>query len=149
MNGDEPAVFGPARLPRRRALLRGPAGQAPKRRRPSLPAETAFHTTFVGDVPVVSGPVEIDLSGTDRLRAALLAAADDHSVVVADLSATGFCDTQAIRALIVLSHQLARRGGQLRLVIGAGPVAHILEMLGADQILAVFPSLIEAASQQS
>jgi anti-sigma B factor antagonist len=111
-----------------------------------VPRGTSFLTSLVGGVPVVSAPCDVDITNAGALRAALLAAAEGHRTVVADLSAAGFCDSRAVRELVGVSRQLAGEGGELRLVVTAGSVLRALVLLGASQILPVFQTVTDAVA---
>ncbi len=63
------------------------------------------------------------------------------SLVIADLTGTVFCDSSGIRQLL-LAHDLAAESqAELRLVAGASGVRRALQITGADQVLALYPTL--------
>ncbi len=95
---------------------------------------------------VVVLPVEIDVTNSE-LAFDLLAAALARGVplVIADLTATSFCDTSGVRALMQAHQQAEARGVQLRLAIAqGGSVRRVLELTGIGRVLSVYPSLDEA-----
>lgn len=95
---------------------------------------------------VVRLPVEIDVTNADQVYDRLAAAAATGApLVVADCSATIFCDVAGVRRLIMCHARTAARGVQLRLVIAPGGLLRrLLELLGADCVLPVYPSIEEA-----
>ena len=95
-------------------------------------------TTLRG-VPVITAPAEIDMSSAESLRAALAeTAARGHATIVVDLSATRFCDSAGLHALIRAHRTAVAEGGEVRLVIGAQNVPHIFAITGVDRVMARF-----------
>jgi anti-sigma B factor antagonist len=96
---------------------------------------------------VVTVPAEVDLTNQERVCDQLHAAfACGARVVVADFTATTFCDCSSLRLLLAVQRRAAASGGQLRLAIPAGsPVRRLAELTGLDRSLTVSPSLREAA----
>lgn len=94
---------------------------------------------------VVTLPAEIDLANAGRAGADLLAAfAQGVTMVVADMTATTFCDCGGIRALVAADEHAAARGAELRLVVVSASVLRMLAVLDLDRRLAIYPSLQEA-----
>jgi anti-sigma B factor antagonist len=94
---------------------------------------------------VVKLPAEVDFSNKSLVRATLASAlASRPKVVVADGTGTGFCDCAAIHTLIAAHHVALAAGAQLRVVITGALVRRVLELTGADQVLVVYPSLVDA-----
>jgi anti-anti-sigma regulatory factor len=78
----------------------------------------------------------------DRLSAAIASAAP---LIIADLSATVFCDAVGADWLRMVGYHTAARSGRLRLVIPPGALMRrIVELLGVDHLLAVYSSIAEA-----
>ena len=95
---------------------------------------------------VVVLPAEIDVTNSE-LAFGLLAAALTPGVplVIADLTATSFCDTSGVRALVQAHQQAGLSGAQLRLAIApGGSVRRVLELTGLGRVLNVYPGLDEA-----
>jgi anti-anti-sigma factor len=99
-------------------------------------------------LPVVTLPAELDLGNVADLREALLAACGQHPVVVADMSATVFCDSMALRALLEGRDLAAGNGGELRLVLRAAQLLRIFAVTGFDVLFPVFGSLPEALADE-
>lgn len=91
---------------------------------------------------VVTLPAEIDMDNAERIGADLRAAFDPGvTVVVADMTATTFCDSRGIRALVLAHKRAAAIGAEFRLVVPSASVLRALAMLGLDDLLAIYPSL--------
>ena len=98
---------------------------------------------WMGEQAVVTAPAEIDAANAGEIRQALLAAAShDAAVLIIDLSATTFCDSAGVQAIIDTYNQAAATHTQLRLVATA--VLRILTLVGVDQLTPIYPTL-EAA----
>lgn len=99
---------------------------------------------------VVVLPDEIDLlnaeSVTNRLAAAI---APGVAIVIADLTATTFCDCAGVRSLMRAHHEASVRNAELRLAVRSRSVLRILALLGADQVLPVYPDLGAAVAARS
>lgn len=99
---------------------------------------------------VVALPVEIDVANASRVRQELYSAlAAGAAVVVADMTATTFCDSMGVRALF-MAHQQARAGNaELRLVVPSASVLHIMAITCLDRVLGIYPSLAAALAVRS
>lgn len=100
-----------------------------------------------GGSAIVALPAEIDLTNTrqayDPLYAALVSGAP---VVVADFTATVFCDAAGVHSLLMLRDLAAALGIGFRLVIPPGGLLRrVLELLAVDHLLSVYPNAEEAA----
>jgi anti-anti-sigma factor len=99
---------------------------------------------------VVTLPAEIDMANADRVFAELQAAfAPGVSAVVADMTATTFCDSRGYRALVLAHKHAAANGAELRLVVPSARVLRVMGVLGLDAALAVYPSLPEALAGEA
>jgi anti-anti-sigma factor len=95
---------------------------------------------------VVRLPDEIDMSNTGQVGEELRAAvAPGVTVVVADLTATTFCDSAGVRQLVLAHDKAAASGAQLRLAVTEGAaVDRILKLIGLEQLMPLYPT-VEAA----
>jgi anti-sigma B factor antagonist len=95
---------------------------------------------------VVVLPAEIDVTNSEFALGLLAAAlAPGVPLVIADLTATSFCDTSGVRALVQGHEQAVARGAQLRLAVPpGGSVRRVLELTGLGRRLNVYPGLDEA-----
>jgi anti-anti-sigma factor len=100
-----------------------------------------------GPVVVVPLAGEIDMVNCeqvyDRLYAAFVSGA---TVVIADFTATSFCDCASLRRLLAVQRRAATQDAQLRLVIPPGnPVQRLAELLGVNGRLHIHPGMHEAS----
>lgn len=94
---------------------------------------------------VVTLPAEIDMTNADGVGADLRAAfAPGVTTVVADMTATTFCDSRGYRALVLAHKHAVASGAELRLVVPSAYVLRVMGVLGIDVALAIYPSLPEA-----
>lgn len=96
---------------------------------------------------VVALPAEIDVTNADhvydQLRAPFAAGA---ATVIADLTATTFCDSRGIDRIITAWSNAEAGGYQLRLAVSpGGAVANLMLLLGIGEALTLYPSVDEAA----
>lgn len=96
---------------------------------------------------VITLPAEIDVTNADQvydqLRASFAAGA---ATVIADLTATTFCDSRGIDRIITAWSNAEAGGCQLRLAVSpGGEVANLMELLGIGEALTLYPSVCEAA----
>ena len=107
-----------------------------------MPAEDC-QVQWVVPHAVVVMPAEIDAVNAERIRQDLLSAVSlGAAVVVIDMSGTTFCDSAGVQPIIAAYRQAAATGTQLPLVATA--VLRILTLVGAGQLLPIYPTL-EAA----
>lgn len=94
---------------------------------------------------VVDLPVEFDTGNAGdaakRLRAAI---APGVSVVVADLTATAFCDSSVVRVMLLAHDWASADHVELRLTVPPGPALLVLKLATLDGLLPVYPSLEDA-----
>jgi len=94
---------------------------------------------------VVTLPAEFDVGIAAGIYTQITAAfASGVRVVVADMTATMFCDTMAIRTLVMAHRQAVATGAELRLVVTSPGILRVMEMLGIYRVLSVYGSLDEA-----
>jgi anti-sigma B factor antagonist len=99
----------------------------------------------VGSWAMVVLPVEIDAVCARRVGEELAGALGDGvTVLVADLSGTAFCDSSGVRMLVEVNRAAVANGTELRLVVPSVSVRRVLELMGVDELLAVYPTLGEA-----
>lgn len=97
----------------------------------------------------VTFPAEVDISNSARLGAELLAAfRPGVLVVIADMSRTGFCDSSGIRQLLIAKDHASENRAQLRVVIAAEQVLHVLRVTGVNELLDIHTSLQKALAGQ-
>jgi anti-sigma B factor antagonist len=90
-------------------------------------------------------PAEVDVSNADQVRRDLAAAmAQDASLVIADMSATTFCDSAGVTALVRAVRQANASGTGLRLATSAPAVTRVLAITGVDRLIGIYPSVAAA-----
>ena len=101
---------------------------------------------WVGEQAVIARPAEIDMANADEMRQALLSAVGlGAAVLVIDMSATTFCDSAGVQAIIAAHKQATATGTALRLVAPA--VLRILTLVGVDQLMPLYPALEAALAE--
>jgi anti-sigma B factor antagonist len=94
---------------------------------------------------VVTLPAEIDMANADQIGRQLDAAlAPGVATVVADMTATRFCDTSCIRLLVLAHQQAAANNAELRVVIPSANILRALAITKVDTVLRIYPSLEDA-----
>ena len=95
---------------------------------------------WAGSQAVITMPAEIDSTNADQVLQALLTAAQPEvPVLVIDMTETTFCDSAGVHAVVTAYRQAAETGTQLRLAVTA--VQRIFTLIGADQLMPVYPAL--------
>lgn len=106
-------------------------------------ADHDYTIRWAGSQAVITMPAEIDAANADQVRLALLSAARPGvPVLIIDMTGTTFCDSSGVHAVITAYRQAAQTGTQLRLA--ATVVQRIFTVIGADQLMPIYPAL-EAA----
>jgi anti-sigma B factor antagonist len=98
---------------------------------------------------VVVLPAEIDVINSEQVHDQLVAALRPGvDIVVADMTATTFCDSSGMHAVMFAHEAAVSRGIQLRLAVSPdGSVHRVLQLIGADRILSVYSTLSEATRE--
>ena len=93
-------------------------------------------------VVVIALPAEIDMANADRVGLQLGSAMEPGvRTVIADMTATTFCDSSGISMLVRAYKQAAGNGTELRLVVPAAVVLRSLTLVSIDHLLPIHPSL--------
>jgi anti-anti-sigma factor len=98
---------------------------------------------------IVTMPAKIDVTNADEVYDQMFAAlTSGAAVIVADLTATAFCDSAGLRRLVMIHRHAANREIQVRLAVSpGGPVRRLIERAGLNQFVPVYASLAEAAGR--
>jgi anti-anti-sigma factor len=96
---------------------------------------------------VVALPGEIDTTNASEIFTLITAAiAPGVLVVIADLTATSFCDSAGLRYLLLAHRHAADVGAQLRLAVPPhGPIGRVVQLTGINRHVPVYPTLQLAA----
>ena len=102
-------------------------------------------TVTAAPLPMVTLPAEIDMATAPAAGEQVAAAlAPGVHAVIADMTATTFCDSAGISMLIRARKRAAARGAELRLLRPCPKVLRVLKIQGVDAVLPVYQSLDEA-----
>jgi anti-sigma B factor antagonist len=94
---------------------------------------------------VIALPAEIDMANAGRVGQQLGSAlAPGVQAIIADMSATTFCDSSGISMLVRAHKQAAANRTQLRLVVRSTSVLRALTLVQMDDLLPIYPSLSQA-----
>ena len=105
-----------------------------------MTTQDEFMIRWAGSQAVITMPAEVDVTNADEVRKALLSAArPEVPVLVIDMTRTTFCDSAGVHAVITAYRQTAQTGTQLRLA--ATSVRRIFTIIGADQLMPIYPAL--------
>jgi anti-sigma B factor antagonist len=96
---------------------------------------------------IVTLPPEIDMSNASAVRAQLAEPIEQGArLLIADLSATVFCDSSGMRNLLLAQISAAAGGAEMRVVVQSGAVSRVMEIMGLLTELRVFPTLDAAVA---
>jgi anti-sigma B factor antagonist len=100
-------------------------------------------------MPVVVLPAEIDVTNSEQVYEQLLAALGPGvDTLVADLTATIFCDSSGVHAIMHAYETAGQRGAGMRLAVLPGTsVRRVLQLIGVGRLIPVYPSLEEALAE--
>jgi anti-sigma B factor antagonist len=94
---------------------------------------------------MVPMPAEIDIGNADRVRDLLLSVLDEGpAMLVVDMSATSFCDSGGVKALVGVYQRALADQAALRIVIAAPVVQRVLAITGVDRLLDIYPTVAAA-----
>jgi anti-anti-sigma factor len=94
---------------------------------------------------IVTLPAEIDMTNSGRIGRQLgFAQASGAAVVVADMTATTFCDSRGMRALVMAHKRATASGTELRLVVPSAAILQVMAITKLDTVLRIYPSLAAA-----
>lgn len=95
-----------------------------------------------GRTAVVRLCAEIDLTVADELREALLSVLNQGVLaLIADMTATTFCDSAGITALIRAARRAAANGAVMRVAGVAPSVLRVFTLVGIDRMIDIYPSV--------
>ncbi len=104
---------------------------------------------WTGRVAVVAFPERVDAASaaslSEQLRATL---GKGPAMVIADMSATAWCDRAGVDVLINAYHLAAVSQAELRLVVNGPAVGRLISDAGLDRLVAVFRSVEAAAAAE-
>src|SRR5579875_1287286 len=94
---------------------------------------------------VVTLAGESDVYSYDQLRGALeTEASRGVALLIVDLSGQEFMDSTGVQVLLDIRVMMTGHGGQLALAAPQTTVARVLNLVGADQLISVHPTVEDA-----
>jgi anti-sigma B factor antagonist len=104
-------------------------------------SEASFPVAWSNRTAVVTLPVEIDAINADAVREALLSVLNAGAAgLVVDMTATTFCDSAGITALVRAARRADANGATMRLAITALPVLRVFNLVGIDRLIEIYPN---------
>jgi anti-sigma B factor antagonist len=108
-------------------------------------SDERFPVTWSDRTAVVGVPVELDLTSADVLREALLEVLNAGAAgLVIDMTATTFCDSAGISAITRAARRAAANDATLVLAVTSTPVLRVLNLVGVDRLIDIYPSVSAA-----
>jgi len=105
-------------------------------------SEDLFLVSWYGRTAVVRFPAEIDLTIADNAREALLSVLNKGAAgLVVDMTATTFCDSAGITALVRASRRAEATGATMRVAVSAPPVLRVFSLVGIDRLIDFYPTV--------
>ena len=105
-------------------------------------SQERYPVLWIGQVAVVTLPVEIDVTNADVVRDSLLSVMDQGAaLLIADMSTTNFCDSAGVSALVRTFRRMSTGTSAMRLVVSTPAVQRVLSITGVDRLLDVYPSV--------
>jgi anti-anti-sigma factor len=112
-----------------------------------VPSEESLPAEQYDDRVVITLPEEIDLTHSPVIRETVLAVIRRRpAVIVADMTATTFCDSNAMHAIATAHRQAVAAGADMRLAIGHPGVRRVFALSGFDTVIGIYPDLPAALS---
>src|SRR5260370_3940237 len=113
-------------------------------RRPTQGMAVVANPQYLPEV-VIALTAKIDMASAGRAGEQLgTALTPGIKTVIADMTATTFCDSSGISMLVRARKQAAANRTELRLVVPSTAVRRVFELVRMDDLLPVYPSLSQA-----
>jgi anti-sigma B factor antagonist len=110
-------------------------------------SDESFPLKWSGEMAVVSASGEIDITNAEPFRDVLLSALNAGAAgLVVDMTSTTFLDSAGVTALVRAARRATAADATLRLVVAAPPVLRVLNLVGIDRLIEVYPSLADAVA---
>jgi anti-sigma B factor antagonist len=98
-----------------------------------------------GEIATLPLPAEVDVTNAQRVLEDLTAALGNGAkVLIADMSATTFCDSAGVAALVHARQKAVANQARLRIVTQSPAVQRVLSLTSVDTLIPVFPTLDDA-----
>lgn len=110
-------------------------------------SEERFPVTWAGQTAVVTATGEVDITNAEGLRDAFLSVLNAGARgLVVDMTATTFLDSAGVTALVRASRRAAATEATVRLAVTAPAVLRVLNLVGIDRLIEVYPSVADATA---
>ena len=104
-------------------------------------SNATYPVRWTGGRAAVMLPEDINAANVGQVREELLGLINRGPVVlIVDMTTTASCDYAGAEALVRAYRRAVANGTQLRLVVPAGVVRHVLSGTGLDRMVSVYPS---------
>ncbi len=104
-------------------------------------SEDTYPVQWTDGQAVVMLPRDIDAANAGLIREELLVLINrGPAVLIVDMTATASCDYAGAEALVRAYRRAVANGTQLRMVVPAEVVRHVLSADGLDRLVSVYPS---------
>jgi anti-sigma B factor antagonist len=104
-----------------------------------------FPVLWVGRAAVISLPAEIDMINADLIRDDLLSVLNrGPATLIVDMSATTFCNSAGVNALLRAHRRATASESHMWLVVPAPPVRRVLSITGVDYLMEIYPTVTAA-----
>ncbi len=102
----------------------------------------SYPVRWAGRLAVVAMPGEIDVSNAGSILDKLQSVLDREPVtLIVDMTATKFCDSAGMNAVLRVYKRASAGGTELRLVMPAPAVRRVFAVTGLDRLIDSYPSL--------
>jgi len=98
---------------------------------------------------VIALPREIDANNAPEVAAQIRAAYRPDRIVVADMAKVRFCDSLGTRELLNVHYWAIASRCEMHIARPSAQVLRVWELLGADRIFAIYPSVKAAKGSAS
>ena len=113
-------------------------------------SQERYPVLWIGQVAVVTLPVEIDVTNADAVGEELLAVLNRNTaLLVADMTNTNFCDSSGVSALVRVFRRAAGSGQAMRLAVSTPAVKRVLSITGVDRLVNVYSSVAASLGDPS
>jgi anti-sigma B factor antagonist len=115
-----------------------------------VPASSPSPRWIDSGTAVVTLPSEMDVVNAGEVSGDLIAVIDAGArTVIADMSATEFCDSAGVKAMVRAYRQAKAQDCVLRLVVTAAAVRRVFGLTGVDRLIPICATMDEALSTLS
>jgi anti-anti-sigma factor len=107
--------------------------------------EEEFPVRWSDGTAVIGLPAEVDLTVADAAREAMLAALNQGAaLLVVDMTATTFCDSSGIAAIVRAARRASAGGALVRVAAAEPAVLRVFSLVGIDRLIEIHPTVGDA-----